>query len=494
MGVENGFRLSFLTRNPQGGRVLDASSLNGTGASGAWPFPDKSFDGVVVPDASLASQGSSPKFLAEAARVLKSDGWLFVTVPNRWGYNHLVRANGMRHAVSRKKVRRALEQAGFSGVREYALHPDAENAGEVMGLGPRPFRGAINLREGIKERFFSSRIFSRFAPAHALTAVREPAEPSFIEALLREVSSEAKRRWHVTASPKVERAFVLHGKGVLQVRLGNRLLAVKFPIIRWAEGFMEHEEEILKALGKRFLLKEIKAPEFYWGGVLEGRRYAVLEGFPAVSVDQPTPVLRPVIAQATGYLIQFQKMTCERRTVDEALYQQLFAKPFQALYPALGERASGLKRIEDAVHKIVLGQRIPLVWEHGDFYYENFLVDPKTRRLAAIVDWEMSNEKGLPLLDLYYSAARAGELFYGKTFEDMIIGEFMPQQYSGPMKRDFDVYLNLLKIPAEVMPALCVMAWVCRLVRSGGVRHDPKWLAGFDQVLNAVKSILKGNA
>ena len=44
--------------------------------------------------------------------------------------------------------------------------------------------------------------------------------------------------------------------------------------------------------------------------------------------------------------------------------------------------------------------RIPLVFVHGDFWIGNFLVNPKTLALVGIVDWDIANPLGLPLLDL----------------------------------------------------------------------------------------------
>ncbi|MBI2870420.1 MAG: hypothetical protein HYY14_01790 [Candidatus Omnitrophica bacterium] len=47
--------------------------------------------------------------------------------------------------------------------------------------------------------------------------------------------------------------------------------------------------------------------------------------------------------------------------------------------------------------------------------------------------------------------------------------------------------INLLKVPADVTHALCVMAWVCRLVRSGGVRDGTGWVGRFDRVVGALR-------
>ncbi len=86
-------------------RVLQA-------ASHAIPLADSSIDGIVLLD--VLEHVDEAATLAELSRILRAPGWLLVTVPaGAWLWSYRDDDAGHRRRYSRRRLERALSEAGF---------------------------------------------------------------------------------------------------------------------------------------------------------------------------------------------------------------------------------------------------------------------------------------------------------------------------------------------------------------------------------------------
>ena len=58
--------------------------------------------------------------------------------------------------------------------------------------------------------------------------------------------------------------------------------------------------------------------------------------------------------------------------------------------------------MEQAIRARLAGRELPLVFMHGDFKLENVIFDEDDGRLRGVIDWELAQHPGPPLLDLLY--------------------------------------------------------------------------------------------
>ena len=120
-------------------KVMDAQSLK---------FPDNSFDAAVsfsvidhIPDPDVRRRA-----IREMARVVRPHGHVIVTVPNWWGYFHIMHLRnerrglktdvGFQYFYSPRELKRELKDAGLTILR---FTSDMKNVGDL----PKPLRGLL---------------------------------------------------------------------------------------------------------------------------------------------------------------------------------------------------------------------------------------------------------------------------------------------------------------------------------------------------------------
>ncbi|MEP7155932.1 MAG: phosphotransferase, partial [Betaproteobacteria bacterium] len=110
-------------------------------------------------------------------------------------------------------------------------------------------------------------------------------------------------------------------------------------------------------------------------------------------------------------------------------------------YPSLRTEieavASALRK-----HAIATELKWPSVWQHGDFKLENLILDPATYSIVGVIDWELSCERGLPLLDLLYLIVYDRGVNEGLKLEDVYLMEILEWKFSARDNALLDEYLR----------------------------------------------------
>lgn len=103
----------------------------------------------------------------------------------------------------------------------------------------------------------------------------------------------------------------------------------------------------------------------------------------------------------------------------------------------------------------------PTVFEHGDLWEENVLVDGPR---FSLVDWEESEDAGTPLWDLVYFALHALPLLHGARHdEDRLAGALAlargDHELSGVLRRWVGDYVAAIGLPSDDVGPLIASRW-----------------------------------
>lgn len=107
-------------------------------------------------------------------------------------------------------------------------------------------------------------------------------------------------------------------------------------------------------------------------------------------------------AIAGNWLLDFQRQTADGSGVfDEAALEEWVTSVVAAYREEVGWDGVEARLFDQVAHraKELLGQRVPAVAIHGDYWMGNLLVEGN--RLAGVIDWERGRPRGPALLDVY---------------------------------------------------------------------------------------------
>lgn len=105
--------------------------------------------------------------------------------------------------------------------------------------------------------------------------------------------------------------------------------------------------------------------------------------------------------QITDWLECWNRATVTWRRIDDLDLEAELLVPARLLAPSLEGGTEYASWLESQSRRI-RGLRVPFVATHNDLTMWNVLVD--SGPALGVVDWEMSREAGLPLVDFYYAA------------------------------------------------------------------------------------------
>lgn len=449
------------------------------------PFPDHHFDGFVLYDLGMAfpwqtTGRTTPalvgfrKLFVEVHRVLKHDGFLYVGVRNRCGYTRWgkalrrERSAGVTSAIpwiSWHQMRRLLHQVGLQTVQPYRLVLDDDRLVEVvMERRYRSVKNRSTYKEAVKELLLSEPLGSWVAPAYGLVAVKCKSSANFLDRLI----TDLKQRGVLPARTQepfiVKRYQILPGKVILSVGRARAPYGEKIvilPLEARVSARRRHEAAILQELARTGVQLASMIPTFYGEGCVQRQQYFVQRELPGLSVDVDGPWLHAVTQHAAQVLRTFHAETAQSHIVDDAIFTRLFSDPLRCVIDKLGPGIkSAVESIEVALRERLWGRRMPTVWTHGDYKIENVLIDRHTRAIQGVIDWDLSQPEGLPLLDLLYLIAYNRVIREGKVIADFFLGHILPKRFSPFEESIYHKYIRDMSIDVAVIDSLHIMFWI----------------------------------
>ena len=169
-----------------------------------------------------------------------------------------------------------------------------------------------------------------------------------------------------------------------------------------------------------------------------------------------------LLEEASAWITRLHRTTAHGCELNQAHLERLVITPMKLARVTLsgdGEREI-LERLERYLVDALLGERLNLVFSHGDYSLDNILATVNADGVGGVFDWDISQARGLPLLDLLYlfgtaERARTGESI-GRIFSRCIL----PMKWGARPQAALKLYSQALEIPERLFPPLALMSWV----------------------------------
>jgi aminoglycoside phosphotransferase (APT) family kinase protein len=207
-------------------------------------------------------------------------------------------------------------------------------------------------------------------------------------------------------------------------------------------------------------------PRFLGESPVESATCFVMHAFPGVSVDGPVRCLDRLTARAMDFITAFHCETMSDAIATPSVYAELFGRLFDRARARNAPLADALLGLEQRLRARVSGARLPIVWLHGDFKIENLMFDERSRDLLGVVDWEHSEERGLPMLDplylIIYNRTLRGSIDVVSALDSLVRGGATPAE-DNLLKR----YCGAINIDSSMQAVLHAMFFVHHI----GVRY-----------------------
>ena len=389
--------------------------------------------------------------------------------------------NGGRCIAAVTRGRRPRDPRAW---RRYRLIPPAAKWDQILrSSGLEPLEAALLRFDG--ERLTDLELPSHpgasrlpAGRAHAIAVVLSHASlpgPTVVEEISRRLRSDLR------TENDIERVFVRKlGKTAAFLSTGRSRVVVRMPSSPLAVARMTRNHRALQAL-HRPAVENLGSlvPQPLGCGQVGSQAYFVESCMPG-SPREARVARLSWEPQAIEFITSLHLTTARRQTCADPWFQQ-------SIEPALrniersnidgGQRAA-IGWLRSWLRERLIGQELPLVRSHGDFTGSNCLYEPEGS-LSGVVDWELSGEDTLPLLDLMQCFDLPAEYTSDGRWHraDLV---FDAVDGRGPLADTpaIENYIERLRLPREVVPALLLLHWVEHAgARVLARQSDDRWFA-----------------
>jgi aminoglycoside phosphotransferase (APT) family kinase protein/SAM-dependent methyltransferase len=517
-------RLQLTARQAQGSRlenltfarVVDPLHL---------PLPDASVDLVAVPGLAewfTAVCGERPvpphcgdTLLRELRRVLLPGGQVYVATDNRFGVSWLLggrRPSGT--AYTPRGLRKAAAAAGFASCSLFAPVPFRHKFHQILDLersdrmnfcaDPYRTRGRVlrplvkawdrcNKDGAVERRLYPS------LPGLGAVLATAPAPESIAERVIRSLSAQGQ----IPASAASLTRYFIRPKGVAVLGAGpsgEGGVVVRLPLDERAEASCaRHHRTIVRLADDRRIPTAVRNlfPAPLAEGMFEGQVYFAESARPGESgrlyYSLPARRYDQAILNAAEALRQLRRATEEPTLITRREYDRLCGLWLAELKDIVGaQNRPAIEAIAALLEETLLGATLPLGWYHGDYDFANLLYGPDDA-VTGILDFEIFDPHGLPLIDLLLLLARRpirkGGMAFGTLFVRCILGRELPPLEAKLLAAE----MQTLGIDDRTYRAIALCCWLnhLRLRRDSWLVRSPSWLeSNLHEVVESVRSIL----
>jgi len=383
-------------------------------------YDDGQFDAVIVdlvhalPVQLFRSKAHLTSFIEGIGMLVAAEGYLYIAMQNGLSPKQFLKNI---HKINRmtksgcwadsglKRLKAALRHDGF---QQFQLHPltiDTDVIDEVLPeSGYRSFRNSLLRRERIKEQLLGARGIRWLASGYAVVADRRVSDglvDRFIDDLCRaNILDSAK-----VAGYGLKHYLLLNGKAIISlgsVDSADSEIVVVLPLDQRSARRRLKELEMIRHLQTLPARISKRIPSVFGPRVVEGCLYFPIQAIPGMSVELVFPGLEQATRNAAEFLLDLSFASKSRVELDEENYQKLFGRLLAETKERADVLVDLLDRIEAGIRKLLSGKSLDMVFMHGDFKMENMILDRDSLEINGVIDWELADREGLPLLDLLY--------------------------------------------------------------------------------------------
>jgi SAM-dependent methyltransferase len=506
----------------------------------ALPLADERVDLVVLPglaewfeavDGNQAFDArAGAALLGEMRRILAPGGQAWVGADNGLGPIRLLDLPRARRVprYSIRALRQAAAAAGFGRCQMFAPLPFRHKFHQVLDVDRtdrmnfcidpyrtrgRLLRPLVKLWDRINQAGRIERRLYPYLPGLGAVLYADGAGQPFAERILERVAeaaglSGACRLSRYYVRPKG--AVVLVGDapesasaadaGDPRAARGVRGVIVRLPLEARAAATCARQHDALECLAAdRRIPEELRRlfPAPIGRGQLDGQAYFAESGLHGelgrIYYSRSEQRFDQAIVNAAKVLRLLRRATEEPTRIDEAQFRRLCGGWLAELREIVRDQSRGALDIIDAFLRAeLLGATLPLGWHHGDYDFANLLYGPDDR-VTGILDFEVFDPHGLPLLDLLVLVARRPireqGFAFGTLFVNAILEGNLPALERGIVEKE----RSTLGIGDRLYRALALCCWLnhLQLRRDSWLVRSPSWLDdNLHTVIESVRRVL----
>jgi hypothetical protein len=367
-----------------------------------------------------------------------------------WLRSHATAYFGLPRMGARLWRLRHLLEWQFSRIRTFRYDMPLNEGYELGSLDEKP--------EALRGRLVN--LLAQFrAPAFGIAAVKTNAAQTVFDPIVERVAPDARIQRFLMSYP--------FGLSLMTVerKTGARAL-IKIPLDPAAVSRAEVNYRLLNALQpwngiggasfpKPLQCDRVGGQPFFVEEVLRGRVIRKRD----LNDRGPTGIRANALAWITG----FHEVTAQPSELRGALLETLVLVPVDRACRSLKADGELLEAMREYLADAFGGQRLNLVFSHGDYTTDNLLLDQSRNSVRGVFDWDLADEKGLPLLDVFYFLAAAERDRNGTSYGS-IFARLFRRNVSGEDRAIVERYCAALDVPPALVTPLAVMTWIYHLV------------------------------
>ncbi len=490
------------------------------------PFPDNHFDAVVlngVFEHLATNTVGDPKsvqerYLKEVLRILKPEGQVYIGIENRINYKYF---RGVREGHISMKFgallprfltrlylklarnqpfreytytiwgyRKLLRRAGFKHTQFYAPWPTYSSATRFFPVKETLKTDSWTVNSDHLAARWPGTYFVR---AYSMVASVEKARQPLVDRILNHLSQQVGQ-----SLPWELKQCVFYpttgGKAFMDAETPDaRLWKIQVGLTPYASERIEHQYQSVEKLRSQLKNSKLKAllPKDIYQGKELGYSFGMrnfVEGVSGKDLILKKSTRSELCLDAKKFLEALYAELGERKTMDTDLFDQHFYQPLMHVKSWFTENEwqehkAWFDRAAAWLKKSVLGQEMLWVPFHGDYVPANCVWDPNHKALTQVVDWELYQAQGLPVLDW---VCFLGDAHRSTIKEDLVkSGESAEQMrfhghpfifLKGELSQQVDEHLKALGLSPQLKEPLLFMWWVRQLVDWLPLhQYNPQW-------------------
>lgn len=375
------------------------------------------FDAIIIDGAAKKISDESIKIMYE--RLLSPTGFICLYENNKYTAKNLIRSP-FRTLVNiflnlrKKKLKRLNEgmKIWHLPTLSYGRHPDISfRKGNYVSN-----KNCFLIKEKVKTFIFNSNLFSLFANEHIWLIARSSDAVCLIDRMRDNLYSQGCL-WF-TSDVQESLVFYKYGKLIMSFRDRNSEGCAYYVVVALCEEATRQrraEAEIIKKL------RDNKKFAKYIQGVVTEYKFGdfpcfVMKNYSGVTVDENNKDLEKMTESAFNVIVELADSTLSLEKNEVHLIERVndYIQNLAFRLPLYSDRVLKLGgRVSSLLNRLSLRS----VCFHGDMKLENFMLDTDLA-VSGIIDWELAEEVGFPLLDLYYLIIYNYQIKFDADFAD----------------------------------------------------------------------------
>lgn len=453
---------------------------------GEWPFEDSSIDflGLIrinawVSHAKLDKADIGEHILGQVARVLTKTGAVLFADNNPVSFRCIRRPISCASSVIKNRgqlshslIAKRLQAMGFQlrkmagdFIFEQTMSPNPE----FLDSGSSSMLGGRNgpMVSSIREWFIMNPLIKRYWPSFLICASCSP-QMGLLSRIYRAVVPETKDS-DISGNAEVVLKRIVAGNANVTIMIaGKPENSHDDVVMRLATSEDGRDAVSINADALEALKGQKEIPQLMARGEMGGFDYSVEECVEGLHAESFEGRYNSLVDKAVRLLLDIQERSASSVILAEHQYDRLVTEEIIQLDGfCRGRERQDLAVVSEYLDLFLRGSSISLLRTHGDFKLGNVLFTAGGHP-CGIIDWEMSDSRGLPLLDIILLVTDTSASELDTKLPAVFCSQVLTNQLRPFLQNVLDEAKERLGVSEEISKALKMIFWIRYLNRQLG--------------------------